>query len=133
MEAAAPPVHLNLFEDCRGGANKCIVFTCARLSLPEFQCNGCCNNHHVFSMKQLVFCFLRTRCAFLSACDPWRVICNPCLSTSPALLISVLKSSEHIRHSARDILMQKASLKHPHVEEPDLALICPLAKHGICI
>ena len=32
---------------------------------------------------------------FLSACDLWRAICNPCLSTSPALLISVLQSPEH--------------------------------------
>lgn len=38
-------------------------------------------------MKQLLFCFLRTCCAFLSACDLWRAICNPCLSTSPELLM----------------------------------------------
>lgn len=105
MEAAA--VHLNLKTVVGPSTSKCIIFTCARL----FQRNSSCYNYHIFSMKHLECRFLRTCCAFLSAwCDPWRAICNPCLSTSPALLISVLKSSER---TAGDILMQK-HLQHPH-------------------
>lgn len=63
-------------------AQKCIAF------LPVLGLLNC----HIFCMRLSVFWCLRTCCAFLSVCDRWKVTPSRRLSTSPALLISVLST-----------------------------------------